>query len=110
MGAPIWAHQCHEHEQRVTTMASALDMHCEVFICLSSAGGATESHCLDFFCQVMSHTWKVGPLMLLFSAAAAFALNCAIFLLVGKTSALTLNVAGVVKDVVLVYLSVAVYG
>lgn len=48
--------------------------------------------------------------MLLFSAAAAFALNCAIFLLVGKTSALTLNVAGVVKDVVLVYLSVAVYG
>lgn len=60
--------------------------------------------------QVMKHDWKVGPVMLLCSAAAAFALNCAVFMLVGKTSALTMNVAGVMKDVMLVYLSVTVYG
>jgi hypothetical protein len=48
--------------------------------------------------------------MLLCSAAAAFGLNIAVFMLIGKTSALTMNVAGVVKDVLLVYLSVAVYG
>lgn len=59
---------------------------------------------------MLTHAWKIGPGMLLCSAAAAFALNCAIFLLIGKTSALTMNVAGVVKDVVLVYLSVTVYG
>ena len=28
---------------------------------------------------------------------AAFSLNCAVFLLIGKTSALTMNIAGVVK-------------
>lgn len=37
-------------------------------------------------------------------------LNCAIFLLIGKTSALTMNVAGVIKDWGLIMLSVAIYG
>jgi len=46
---------------------------------------------------------------LLGSAAAAFALNCAVFLLIGKTSALTMNVAGVVKDWLLIFTSVALY-
>lgn len=43
----------------------------------------------------------------LFSAncACAFLLNLAVFLLVGKTSALTMNVAGVVKDWLLIALS-----
>jgi hypothetical protein len=35
--------------------------------------------------------------LLLGSASIAFALNMAVFLLIGKTSALTMNVAGVVK-------------
>src|SRR5690606_6048631 len=35
----------------------------------------------------------------------AFALNLAVFLLVGKTSALTMNVAGVVKDWLLIAFS-----
>nr|GLL45266.1 probable sugar phosphate/phosphate translocator At5g25400 [Ipomoea trifida]GMC60401.1 probable sugar phosphate/phosphate translocator At5g25400 [Ipomoea batatas]GMD75230.1 probable sugar phosphate/phosphate translocator At5g25400 [Ipomoea batatas] len=35
----------------------------------------------------------------------AFALNLAVFLLVGKTSALTMNVAGVVKDWMLIAFS-----
>ncbi|KAF2303854.1 hypothetical protein GH714_023881 [Hevea brasiliensis] len=40
------------------------------------------------------------------NSLCAFALNLAVFLLVGKTSALTMNVAGVVKDVVDAFLSV----
>lgn len=60
--------------------------------------------------QVMTHQWQIGLGTLLCSAAAAFALNCSIYVLIGKTSALTMNVAGVVKDVLLVYLSVAMYG
>ncbi len=38
------------------------------------------------------------------------ALNMSVFLLIGKTSALTMNVAGVVKDWLLILLSVVLYG
>ena len=34
------------------------------------------------------------PLILLSNAVAAFALNLAVYLLIGKTSALTMNIAG----------------
>ena len=37
------------------------------------------------------------------------ALNMAVFLLIGKTSALTMNIAGVVKDWLLIALSVMLY-
>lgn len=37
------------------------------------------------------------------------ALNMSVFLLIGKSSALTMNVAGVVKDWILIGLSVALY-
>lgn len=56
------------------------------------------------------HDWNLGWGVLLMSAAAAFALNCAIYLLIGKTSALTMNIAGVVKDVMLISLSMVLYG
>merc|ERR1711915_698731 len=36
------------------------------------------------------------------NSLCAFALNLAVFLLIGKTSALTMNVAGVVKDCILI--------
>ena len=39
------------------------------------------------------------------NAACAFALNAAVYLLIGKTSALTMNIAGVVKDFFLIFLS-----
>eukprot|EP01018_Ginkgo_biloba_P010268 Gb_31949 [translate_table: standard] len=39
------------------------------------------------------------------NSACAFALNLAVFLLIGKTSALTMNVAGVVKDWLLIAFS-----
>jgi hypothetical protein len=38
------------------------------------------------------------------------ALNMAVFLLIGKTSALTMNVAGVIKDWLLILLSVVMFG
>lgn len=43
------------------------------------------------------------------NAIVAFALNCAVFLLIGKTSALTMNIAGVVKDWILIYLSFVLF-
>ena len=41
--------------------------------------------------------------------AAAFGLNMSVFLLIGKTSALTMNVAGVIKDWLLIGLSVMLF-
>lgn len=43
------------------------------------------------------------------NALAAFGLNMAVFLLIGKTSALTMNIAGVVKDWILIFLSAAMF-
>ncbi len=43
------------------------------------------------------------------SAGMAFALNCASFLLIGNTSALTLQLAGVFKDWLLIVMSAAVF-
>ena len=51
------------------------------------------------------------PLLpLLGSAVAALALNASVFALVGRTSALTMNVAGVVKDWLLIAASVGLHG
>ena len=57
--------------------------------------------------QTGDHKWldASGCLIFLSNAAAAFTLNCAVFLLIGKSSALTMNIAGVVKDWLLIYLS-----
>lgn len=45
--------------------------------------------------------WKV----LILNASCAFLLNLAVFLLIGKTSALTMNIAGVIKDWMLIFAS-----
>lgn len=47
--------------------------------------------------------------VLLSNALAAFALNLAVFLLIGKTSALTMNIAGVIKDWMLIFFSYYVF-
>lgn len=49
------------------------------------------------------------PGVLLANALAAFALNLAVFLLIGKTSALTMNIAGVIKDWMLIFFSYSVF-
>jgi hypothetical protein len=51
----------------------------------------------------------INPLVFFTNALAAFGLNMAVFLLIGKTSALTMNIAGVVKDWMLIGLSVAMF-
>ena len=38
-----------------------------------------------------------SPFIFITNAGAAFALNMSVFMLIGKTSALTMNVAGVIK-------------
>ncbi|CAK9222104.1 unnamed protein product [Sphagnum jensenii] len=50
-------------------------------------------------------SFKLDYLVFGTNSACAFALNLAVFLLVGKTSALTMNVAGVVKDWLLIAFS-----
>jgi hypothetical protein len=50
-----------------------------------------------------------GCFVFLSNAAAAFTLNCSVFLLIGKSSALTMNIAGVVKDWLLIYLSWVIF-
>ncbi|XRB25037.1 triose-phosphate transporter [Pseudoscourfieldia marina] len=45
---------------------------------------------------------SVDPKILIANAATAFLLNLAVFLLIGKTSALTMNIAGVIKDWILI--------
>eukprot|EP00798_Chlamydomonas_sp_ICE-L_P001689 gene1689-33086_t len=55
-------------------------------------------------------TLVVDVPLLLMSATIAFCLNMSVFLLIGKTSALTMNVAGVIKDWLLIGLSVLMFG
>ena len=63
--------------------------------------------CSDTFRLLVQVT--VNPWVLVANAAAAFALNLSVFLLIGKTSALTMNVAGVIKDWLLIGLSVLIF-
>lgn len=51
----------------------------------------------------------INPFYMITNAAVAFCLNLSVFLLIGKTSALTMNVAGVVKDWMLIGISVWVF-
>lgn len=53
---------------------------------------------------------RVGVLTLLLNASVAFALNLATMALIKNTSALTLNVSGVFKDLLLILWSVVVSG
>ena len=48
--------------------------------------------------------------IMVINGAVAFTLNIAVVLLISNTSALVLTLAGIVKDVLLVVLSMAVFG
>ena len=65
---------------------------------------ATNANASQAFCSRVSCN---PPLPRLFLHAG---LNLSVFLLIGKTSALTMNIAGVVKDWILILLSVVLYG
>ena len=66
---------------------------------------------LDSQHALYSSWWRLGvsPLILVANASLAFALNLSVFLLIGKTSALAMNVAGVVKDWMLIGLSALLF-
>ena len=53
----------------------------------------------------LTHSTQHSTIIMLANAACAFALNTAVYLLIGKTSALTMNIAGVVKDFFLIMIS-----
>lgn len=74
------------------------------FLCLSVPFAALELPQL-----LERETWDINPLILLGNAITAFALNLAVFLLIGKTSALTMNIAGVLKDWLLIWMSANVF-
>lgn len=51
----------------------------------------------------------IYPAIFLGNGLIAFSLNLAVFLLIGKTSALTMNIAGVIKDWALIFFSYSVF-
>ncbi|XP_030492175.1 probable sugar phosphate/phosphate translocator At3g14410 [Cannabis sativa] len=56
-----------------------------------------------------SGTWNFPPLVLALNSLCTFALNLSVFLVITHTSALTIRVAGVVKDWVVVLLSALLF-
>ncbi|XP_009591613.1 probable sugar phosphate/phosphate translocator At3g14410 isoform X2 [Nicotiana tomentosiformis] len=54
-------------------------------------------------------TWSFHPLVLTLNCICTFALNLSVFLVISHTSALTIRVAGVVKDWVVVLLSALLF-
>ncbi|KAJ4980325.1 hypothetical protein NE237_031162 [Protea cynaroides] len=54
-------------------------------------------------------TWTFHPVVLILNCLCTFALNLSVFLVISHTSALTIRVAGVVKDWVVVILSAVLF-
>lgn len=54
-------------------------------------------------------TWNFAPVVLTLNSLCTFALNLSVFLVISHTSALTIRVAGVVKDWVVVLLSALLF-
>ncbi|KAH9326103.1 hypothetical protein KI387_006281, partial [Taxus chinensis] len=71
---------------------------CFVFLCIPWA-------IVEYPILVASSSFYLDLKLFSANCACAFLLNLAVFLLVGKTSALTMNVAGVVKDWILIAIS-----
>ena len=59
--------------------------------------------------ELVDNPPTVYPAILLGNGLIAFSLNLAVFLLIGKTSALTMNIAGVIKDWMLIFFSYSVF-
>lgn len=57
----------------------------------------------------LTHPVPHSIMIMLANATCAFALNTAVYLLIGKTSALTMNISGVVKDFLLIMISAVMF-
>lgn len=58
----------------------------------------------------MVDIYRAGPLTLLANACVAFLLNVSVVFLIGKTSAVVLTLCGVLKDILLVFASIIIFG
>ena len=56
-----------------------------------------------------SGPWNFPPIILGLNCVCTFALNLSVFLVISRTSALTIRVAGVVRDWVVVLLSALIF-
>lgn len=65
---------------------------------------------IEFPRLTMADIYSVGIFTLLANAFIAFCLNVSVVLLIGKTSAVVLTMAGVLKDILLVVASMAIFG
>lgn len=54
-------------------------------------------------------TWNFPPLILVLNCLCTFALNLSVFLVISRTSALTIRVTGVVRDWIVVLLSAVIF-
>ncbi|GMQ07345.1 hypothetical protein CsSME_00051568 [Camellia sinensis var. sinensis] len=54
-------------------------------------------------------TWSFQPVILTLNSLCTFALNLSVFLVISHTSALTIRVAGVIKDWVVILLSALLF-
>ncbi|KAF2286190.1 hypothetical protein GH714_011508 [Hevea brasiliensis] len=59
--------------------------------------------------RMETHSWNFQPLVLTLNSLCTFALNLSVFLVISHTSALTIRVAGVVKDWIVVLLSALLF-
>lgn len=69
--------------------------------------------CLIFEVQDLPYERMQTPefiMIMLVNGFVAFTLNVAVVLLIGNTSALVLTLAGIIKDILLVFLSVTIFG
>ncbi|KAL9612331.1 MAG: hypothetical protein Q9167_003064 [Letrouitia subvulpina] len=58
----------------------------------------------------IEEVYRVGLLTLLANACVAFALNVSVVFLIGRTSSLVLTLCGVLKDILLVFASITIWG
>eukprot|EP00201_Polytomella_parva_P010276 CAMPEP_0175054176 /NCGR_PEP_ID=MMETSP0052_2-20121109/9356_1 /TAXON_ID=51329 ORGANISM="Polytomella parva, Strain SAG 63-3" /NCGR_SAMPLE_ID=MMETSP0052_2 /ASSEMBLY_ACC=CAM_ASM_000194 /LENGTH=379 /DNA_ID=CAMNT_0016318835 /DNA_START=207 /DNA_END=1346 /DNA_ORIENTATION=+ len=65
--------------------------------------------CVDLQSMRKVSEWELNISVLVANAVTALILNLAVFLLIGKTSALTMNIAGVIKDWMLIYFSYSIF-
>ncbi|KAF2795337.1 TPT-domain-containing protein [Melanomma pulvis-pyrius CBS 109.77] len=64
----------------------------------------------EFSSLGMEDIYRVGTLTLLANALVAFLLNVSVVFLIGKTSSLVLTLSGVLKDILLVFASMFLFG
>ena len=57
----------------------------------------------------ITHSIHYSAGVMIANASCAFALNAIIYLLIGRTSALTLNISGVLKDIILIAISAVIF-